>query len=185
MSNIPLFVINQAAFSVTGNLVCDQLHAARKVTVLCGAGVSVAAGVPDFRSPGGMYSQQFSRNNVKLSGSDLFDVSTIQNADKLAILNVVMTKLRIHARAAPITCFHQLVSRLDDIFRLQRCYTQNFDGLQTRDFPSLASKVFELHGSNDQLHCFACSQQPTDPVSSFDSRFLEHGLVECPNCQNT
>ena len=34
---------------------CDKLRAANRIIVLSGAGMSTAAGIPDFRSPGGLY----------------------------------------------------------------------------------------------------------------------------------
>ena len=42
--------------SVALRSVADHLKSAQNVVVLCGAGISVSAGIPDFRSPGtGLY----------------------------------------------------------------------------------------------------------------------------------
>lgn len=120
---------------------------------------------------------------MTLSGQDLFDVSTTQDTNKLAILNNLMTKFRIHARTAPITSFHRLVASIHGTGQLQRCYTQNFDGLQTREYPEMENKVVELHGSNRRLFCYACGQSPELPASDFDAKFINHGLVECPHCR--
>lgn len=143
----------------------------------------ISTGRQDFRSKDGLYSKRFTYEGGSLSGPELFDVATTQDANKLALLNKLMTKLRIHARTAPVTSFHRLVVVLHQADRLQRCYTQNFDGLQTREHPEMANNVVELHGSNEQLFCHACGQQPCPPVSSFDSQLLERGLVGCPHCQ--
>lgn len=140
-------------------------------------------GNQDFRSQDGLYSKRFTHNGVTLSGQELFDVSTTQNASKLAILNKLMTQLRIQARTASPTLFHQLVASFHETDRLKRCYTQNFDGLQTRDNPEMVDKVVELHGSNEQLFCYACSRQPSLPVIDFDLELLKTGLVRCPSCQ--
>jgi NAD-dependent histone deacetylase SIR2 len=136
----------------------------------------------DFRSPGGLYSARFPHNGQVMHGHEMFNVATIQNAEKLVIFNQFMTRLRIQARTAPLTAFHQWIIQLSKQGRLQRCYTQNFDGLQTRDHPELQSKVYELHGSNSQLYCPACNQQPEEPADSFDQQYLEDGIVKCPHC---
>jgi NAD-dependent SIR2 family protein deacetylase len=44
---------SEAALAAAADFIGSD--ACRRVVVLTGAGVSVAAGIPDFRSPGGMY----------------------------------------------------------------------------------------------------------------------------------
>lgn len=119
-----------------------------------------------------------------LQGRNLFDVSTTQNAEKLALLNQIMADMRIKARNASITTFHKLVATLHEGGHLQRCYTQNFDGLQTRESPELDPYIYEMHGTNTQLFCHTCGQQPEPPVDSFDMELLESGLVQCPHCRH-
>ncbi|KAG9083360.1 hypothetical protein FS749_006078 [Ceratobasidium sp. UAMH 11750] len=136
-----------------------------------------------FRCLNGLYSQRFEQDGHVLLGRDFFDVATVQNARSLGIFNKEMTKMRIQARTASLTEFHHLVAELDKFKRLKTSYTQNFDGLLTRDSPCLKAKTFELHGSNNELFCPICHRQPSAPVSDFDSQLLESGLVECPHCR--
>ncbi|KAG9082341.1 hypothetical protein FRC06_005113, partial [Ceratobasidium sp. 370] len=100
----------------------------------------------------------------------------------LAIFNQVLTKMRIQARTTPITTFHQLVLQLGNSGTLQRCYTQNFDGLQTRNSPELADKILELHGNNNVLTCRVCMNQALQPAVTFDQEMQKTGLVKCPHC---
>ena len=44
------------------NLLVEHIQQANHITVLSGAGISTASGIPDFRSPNGIYSQV---NNVE------------------------------------------------------------------------------------------------------------------------
>ncbi|KAG9084831.1 hypothetical protein FS749_004918, partial [Ceratobasidium sp. UAMH 11750] len=175
--------VTQNQFDRNKDLICQKLLAARKIAVLCGAGVSTAAGIPDFRSPEGLYSRRFMRGNVTLRGRDLFNTSTITKVAELAIFSLVLTEMRIHARTAPLTSFHRLIQILDEKDLLQRCYTQNFDGMQTRDFPHLAPRVVELHGNNNSLICRACRQEAPGPVEKYDRDLIQTGVVECPHCR--
>jgi NAD-dependent histone deacetylase SIR2 len=90
--------------------------------------------------------------------------------------------MRIVSRIAPLTDCHRLITDLFDAGRLLRCYTQNIDGLQTRERADMTSAVIEMHGSNAELVCHKCKRQPSAPVSDFDKLFLEQGTVDCPAC---
>ncbi|KAG8719326.1 hypothetical protein FRC08_003105 [Ceratobasidium sp. 394] len=118
-------------------------------------------------------------------GKDLFNVSTLTDVDKLAIFNQVLTEMRIQARTTPITAFHELVLQLGNSGILQRCYSQNFDGIQTRDSPNLVDKIVELHGSNNVLTCRVCMKEAPEPAMMFDREMQRTGLVKCPQCVAT
>ena len=200
-----MFVVGSDQFKSHGSYIYKQLLTGAKITLLCGAGISTAAGIPvstrtkppspsvkplrfqnprkDFRSIDGLYSKKFRQNGLVLQGRDLFDISTMQNAEKLALFNQIMTDLRIKSRTTPTTTFHKFVSMLNRQGRLQRCYTQNFDGLEIRENPELETYIYNIHGTNTQLICRTCGQQPGASVKKFDKEFLESGLVQCPHCQ--
>lgn len=201
-----MIVINPSIFLEHRAKICKELHRAAKTTFFCGAGVSTGSGIPvsstrrgathvrlnivhrlsttqDFRSSNGLYARTYEHNGTSLAGGDLFNKSTLENLDKIALLNMVLTDLRIRCRGAPTTAFHRLVSALHYRGRLQRCYTQNFDGLQTRDYPDLATMVCELHGSNQRTRCQICHSVCNLPIDTMDEAFLETGLVQCPACE--
>ncbi|KAG8691126.1 hypothetical protein FRC11_006611 [Ceratobasidium sp. 423] len=60
----------------------------------------------------------------------------------------------------------------------------NFDGLQTRGNEQLREAVFELHGSNERLHCFFCKSVPSEPTEEFDNELLDNGWANCPACES-
>ncbi|KAG8762684.1 hypothetical protein FRC11_008067 [Ceratobasidium sp. 423] len=159
------------------------LQMARTITFFCGAGVSTSAGIPDFRSPGGLYAQSFVLGGVELRGDQLFDVSSLQSSQKLALMNQEMAKIRLKSREASIPKFQAWVALLNKQGRLRRCYTQNFDGLQLRAERAMATKVYEVHGSNQRLRCHTCSYLCARPIEDFDHILSTQGLAQCTNCQ--
>jgi NAD-dependent SIR2 family protein deacetylase len=66
--------------------------------------------------------------------------------------------------------------------QLQHVYTQNIDGLQTRDFPELIPHVCELHGSNQRVRCNFCRTMFDLDLQVLDEEFLSTGLVPCSAC---
>ncbi|KAF2843857.1 DHS-like NAD/FAD-binding domain-containing protein, partial [Plenodomus tracheiphilus IPT5] len=55
------------------------LHKKRKIVVIAGAGISVSAGIPDFRSATGLFNSLKKQHELKFSGKDLFDASVYQD----------------------------------------------------------------------------------------------------------
>lgn len=45
MANQSMFVLTQAQFSAHSSCICELIHLGRKITLVCGAGVSTAAGI--------------------------------------------------------------------------------------------------------------------------------------------
>ncbi|KAG9077384.1 hypothetical protein FS749_010747 [Ceratobasidium sp. UAMH 11750] len=113
----------------------------------------------------------------------MFDLDVLKSQTTVEWLNRVMTKLRQQARSAPLTHFHRFIVQAFESGRLLRLYTQNFDGLQTREHPDVKARVFEVHGTNYELICRTCNRHPTRPVHEYDDMFLGAGIVPCPWCQ--
>lgn len=107
---------------------------ARRVVVVCGAGISVQAGIPDFRSSTGLF-QQLKEENPKAlsSGRELFDAQHVFHSESTAsVFYKMVARLAIMADEAHPTPFHRLLKGLDDRGQLLRCYTQNIDGIEER-----------------------------------------------------
>jgi hypothetical protein len=51
-----------------------QLQAAKRIVVICGAGISTSVGIPDFRSSGGLFS---SNTKGKGKAQDLFHIRSL------------------------------------------------------------------------------------------------------------
>ncbi|KAG8953124.1 hypothetical protein FRC04_003072 [Tulasnella sp. 424] len=103
---------------------------AKRVVVVCGAGISVGAGIPDFRSPDGIF-QTLKRENPKLSsGKDLFNASVFKSTATTSQFNTMIGNLAQQASTSEPTPFHRLLKSLDERGKLIRVYTQNIDCLE-------------------------------------------------------
>lgn len=116
--------------------VWEAVASARRITVICGAGISVSspANIPDFRSTAGLFRKLKEKHPTAglTSGKDLFDASLFNSASTSSIFYSMIAELKAMADAASPTTFHHLLKRLDMEGRLQRVYTQNIDGLEER-----------------------------------------------------
>jgi len=105
-----------------------------------GAGASTAAGIPDFRSPTGLWAQEKTRD--LLSGLEGFFGQPSAVFQKFAELFLGRAPTKVHA----------LLARLAAEGMLQRVYTQNIDGLErVAGIPS--ELVIECHGNALQCVC--------------------------------
>ena len=140
----------------------------KKVVVLTGAGVSVSAGIPDFRSPGGMYDTL----RPELLTAEPAD-RVAMGADPTWVVNKMLftrNQLPYLEVRRPFICglaegkwkatlSHAFVRVLHDKGLLTRLYTQNIDGL---DFlvglPK--DKIVSVHGSMGVVKCERCGHLP-------------------------
>lgn len=113
-----------------------------KIAAMVGAGISVNAGIPDFRSKSGLYSRIstpeliFDIHHFRKNPQDFYDVAP----------KIIMPK------ASP-TLTHYFLSYLEHLNILQICYSQNIDGLEKK---AGVSKVVQAHGNTEKAHCSVC-----------------------------
>ncbi|KAG9121683.1 hypothetical protein FRC07_002271 [Ceratobasidium sp. 392] len=170
---------------VSASRVVEGLLAKGKIMVICGAGVSVAAGIPAFRSENGLYHQYFSTTSGRVKGSTLFKDFDNAAPSHLKVINQNMTKFRRTARNADETKFLRWLRAELTSTHILRVLTRNFDGLETRDRPDLEDSVTMLHGDNRTLKCSnsGCPDVCGASTIQFDDAFLsENGVAECPTC---
>ena len=120
------------------------LIAARQpCVVLTGAGVSTESGIPDFRSPTGIWAEV-----------DPFEVASIQAFHRAPERVWAFYRLRIHMllEAEP-NAAHFALAELERRGRVRAVVTQNIDTLHTR---AGSSDVVEVHGSIGTAVCPAC-----------------------------
>src|SRR5215210_5824995 len=121
------------------------LREAERVLVFTGAGVSTESGIPDFRSPGGIWD----RYPIVYHDEFLRD----PEAQRRYWLRSRET-YPVIAAAAPNPA-HEAVARLDALGKLLLVVTQNVDGLHQRA-GLLPEKVVELHGNSHEVLCLNC-----------------------------
>mmetsp|Transcript_5327 Transcript_5327/g.10009 ORF Transcript_5327/g.10009 Transcript_5327/m.10009 type:complete len:329 (-) Transcript_5327:70-1056(-) len=143
----------------------------KSIGVLTGAGVSVASGIPDFRSPGGMYDTL---------QPDLITATPTQRAAmKLEPMTVVTWEmfqetqfpymevrrpfiLGTNRRQWKATIAHRFFELLHaktlPDSKLTRIYTQNIDGLDHQCTEIPKQKIVNVHGSISQAACEGCGE---------------------------
>ncbi len=146
------------------------LDATRRGVVFTGAGISTESGIPDFRSPGGIWSKY-----------RLIDFQEFM-ASEQARREYWRRKFATHeavAGAEP-NQGHIAVAELVSRGTVSAVITQNIDGLhQASGVP--ADRVIELHGNTTYAHCLNCGQEyDLDPIREV---FLEdETLPVCVSC---
>lgn len=128
-----------------------------KSVFLVGAGISTSAGVPDFRSPAGVFERIRKEHN--LTGEDLFTASVINGnpAYKGLYIEVICRMKEVLAGATPSPT-HQVLEKIHRAYNT-RIYTQNIDGLEERTGIGAGKhrrKIVYLHGNLNFLVCSKC-----------------------------
>lgn len=125
----------------------------RNIVVLTGAGISTAAGIPDYRSKGSGIFQQLSKKFgerftfVQETPERLFSRQFV-NENPHVWRNELLPQLRSVLENAKPTLAHKLCAHFYKKGWLRRIYTQNIDGLHTYHGLGIPeNKVVECHGS--------------------------------------
>lgn len=145
----------------------EILDHTQRMVFFGGAGVSTASGIPDFRSPTGLYSQKYagltpemilSRSFFYLHPEIFFEFYRSAMLFPQARPNVVHTKL----------------AALETTDRLRGIVTQNIDGLH-REAGNI--RVYEVHGSVHENVCMDCGER-------FSMQWMAEstGIPRCTAC---
>lgn len=142
---------------------------ARRPLVFTGAGVSTASGIPDFRSPGGLWSRYRPIPFQEFLASEAARLETWRRKFALdAAIGAVRPNPAHHAitrlmTAAPDGCV----------------VTQNIDGLHA-DAGVPARQLVELHGSGRYAACLDCGAR--EALDQVRARFDDAGPA--PRCRS-
>jgi NAD-dependent deacetylase len=145
----------------------DRLEAARRVVVFTGAGISTESGIPDFRSPGGVWSK------IK---PIYFQDFVRSEAMRREAWTRVFNRTAGWTGAMP-NAGHFAVARLIARGKASAVITQNVDNLH-QDSGVPADKVIELHGNASYAKCLSCGARHA--LDELEPGFVERG--EIPTC---
>ncbi|KAK8126438.1 uncharacterized protein PG998_002197 [Apiospora kogelbergensis] len=165
----------------------SSLSKKKKIVVIAGAGISVSAGIPDFRSSDGLFKTLRKDQKLKGSGQQLFDASVYKHDDSTSSFHDMVRELAQKTKTARPTPFHHMLATMAEEGRLLRLYSQNVDGIDTAMKPLATQiplpekgpwpKTVQLHGGLEQMICSKCNS-----TSPFDGS-LFHG-PEPPPCKS-
>jgi NAD-dependent deacetylase len=150
----------------------DQIHdwieASQCAIAFTGAGISTESGIPDFRSPGGVWSRY---------RTVYFD-EFCESAE--ARHEYWRQKVEAHhefADAEP-NVTHRTLAAWETSEKLYGVVTQNIDGLHQR---AGSKRVQQLHGTAREVSCLDCGWR--DGVNRWVKQFAKtHQVPECPEC---
>lgn len=119
----------------------------RRIVALTGAGISTESGIPDFRGPKGLWTQNPKAEKL----SDIRYYMADPEVRRLAW----QQRLSHPAWQAKPNAGHMALVALERSGRLHALITQNIDGLHQRAGNS-AMKVIEVHGTIHDVVCMSC-----------------------------
>lgn len=126
----------------------DALQSAQHVTVLTGAGVSTASGIPDFRGPNGMWT-------ANPAAARMFDIDAYISDG--ALRRQAWQSRRDHpAWTAEPNAAHHALAQFEATGKVRALITQNIDELHQRAGSGTHAPLLEVHGSIRRAVCLSC-----------------------------
>lgn len=152
----------------------ERLHeligSAKRIVAFTGAGISTESGIPDFRSPGGIW--------TKYQPIYFDDFMSSEEMRREAWRRKFATDETM--RKAEPNAGHRALAKLVEQGKMTAIITQNVDGLHQRSgVPE--SKIIELHGNSTYASCLDCAHRyELEPIKK---AFLAKGtLPVCEKC---
>ena len=152
--------------------VAQWITDSQKAVVFTGAGVSTESGIPDFRSPGGIWS--------KFDPDDFTIDKFLESADNRNRQWVFLAKSGLFNQAEPNDA-HKAIAWLETMGKVQGIITQNIDDLHQKA-GSDPKRVYELHGNMKWMRCLDCSARY--PLDDLLIRYRSQSQAPvCENCR--
>jgi NAD-dependent deacetylase len=145
---------------------------AERILVFSGAGLSTESGIPDFRSPGGLWS--------KYNPADFYFDKIISDKNaRVKYWQMSSESYRLMRDAEPNPA-HMAIKTLEDMGKLLCVVTQNIDSLHHRAGNS-PEKIIEVHGTAFSVSCLKCgkSYNRDDIERNIDSGLKDPLCDEC------
>lgn len=126
------------------------INGSGKIVVFTGAGVSTESGIPDFRSPGGLWS--------KYDPEDFTYQRFISDEEARKKYWKMSTEFYDTLQSVKPNAAHIAIAELETIGKLDCLITQNIDGLHQIAGVS-PERVIELHGTARVVSCLSCKKR--------------------------
>jgi NAD-dependent deacetylase len=126
----------------------EMIEGARRIVAFTGAGISTESGIPDFRSPGGIWTKY-----QPIYFDDFMASEEMRRESWRRKFATDETMVKAEPNAG-----HRALARLVEQGRMTAIITQNIDGLHQRSGVP-ASKIIELHGNTTYATCLDCGQR--------------------------
>lgn len=144
---------------------------AEKILAFSGAGLSTESGIPDFRSPGGVWS--------KYDPSDFYFEKFKSDEQARVKYWHMSTEFYQTMKDATPNRAHLTIKALEDAGKLVAVVTQNVDNLHHKAGNS-PDKIIEIHGTAFSVSCLSCGKK-------YDREDIEERIksgVKVPYCDD-
>ena len=149
----------------------QMIGTARRIGAFTGAGISTESGIPDFRSPGGIWTRY-----KPIYFDDFMASDEMRRESWRRKFATDETMLNAEPNAG-----HRALAKLVEQGRMTAIITQNVDGLHQRSGVPDA-KVIELHGNATYASCLDCGHR--HELAPIRMAFLDKGeLPICEKCE--
>ncbi len=148
----------------------ELLAASRRAVAFTGAGISTESGIPDFRSPGGIWD--------KYQPIDFGDFIASEEMRRESWRRKIATDETV--RSAQPNAGHLALAELVRCGKVSSVITQNVDGLHQRSgVPE--ERVIELHGNATYAACLECGRRyELEPI--LEAFGNQGALPQCDVC---
>jgi len=130
--------------------IAQWLVGAKRTVVFAGAGLSTESGIPDFRSPGGVWD--------RYDPEDFYFQNFVSSEASREKYWQMATEMYESMKHALPNAAHLAIGELEKLDKLDCVITQNIDGLHFKAGNS-PDKVLELHGTAMHVTCLSCNKR--------------------------
>ncbi len=130
--------------------VARWIEASRRLIVFSGAGLSTESGIPDFRSPGGVWD--------RYNPEDFYFQNFLNSEASREKYWQMATEMYEPIKIAQPNEAHLAIAELERLGKLDCVITQHIDGLHFKAGNS-EEKVIQLHGTAVFVSCLSCKKR--------------------------
>jgi NAD-dependent deacetylase len=122
----------------------------KRIVVFAGAGLSTESGIPDFRSPGGVWD--------RYDPEDFYFQNFLSSEVSREKYWQMATEMYEPMKKAQPNLAHLAIAEMERLGKLDCVITQNIDGLHFKAGNS-EEKVIQLHGTAMSVSCLSCGRR--------------------------
>lgn len=163
--------MEEQGWDILTTRLADLIIGAKRIVVFTGAGISTESGIPDFRSPGGIWE--------RFDPDDFTYQKFVSDPECRRKQWQMLREGGLTTNAKP-NLAHYAIAELDSLGKLDCVITQNVENLhQKAGVPD--TRVFELHGNMQWAKCLNCGQRyPFEQIQAGVDKGEE--VPDCPAC---
>jgi len=130
--------------------ISQWIISSRRIVIFAGAGLSTESGIPDFRSPGGVWD--------RYDPEDFYFQNFLSSEASREKYWQMATEMYEPMKKAQPNLAHLAIAEMERLGKLDCVITQNIDGLHFKAGNS-EDKVIQLHGTAMAVSCLTCGKR--------------------------